>query len=234
MLKPPVIAIVILTVGAGASLWFGLETPAAESSQYYGKRIPMELAGWRCLKEEPPDPEAVRILGTDDILTRNYFDGTGRKVTFLAVFANNNRRATHPPEICLRGAGRILEKTGTVSYKVSRPASGFQQGTGVVAPIAALTDPQDFRFKELIVRMDQSRTMVVNYWFKTGRYCTCNSLTHEWHLFKNNVFAGQASNSLLEVTTDVREPSPDAIEQGRALVHEFVQIVYPYVIAAMP
>ena len=234
MLKPPVIAIVILAVGAGAALWFDLEAPASASNQYFAKRIPMKLAGWKCTKDEPPNPDVVRILGTDDIVTRNYFNAEGKKVTFLAVFASNNRRAVHPPEICLRGGGRILETQQVVGYKVSWPVSGYQPGTEALPPITELRQPQDMRFKELVVRMQPGQRMVVNYWFKTGSFLTCSSLTHEWNLFKNNLLGGQTSNSLLEATTDVFGSSPEEIEQGKALVHEFARTVFPYVMASMP
>ncbi len=61
----------------------------------------------------------MQILETSDYVFRTYSDGKGPPVDLCVVFSEDNRKGTHPPDICLEGSGyRIVSReprTVTVS-----------------------------------------------------------------------------------------------------------------------
>jgi len=224
------VAIAIMALGTAAVLWFELRpTPEASHGQY-AARIPLTIGEW-VGEDMPVSDETVRILGTKDIINRYYVNGSGQRVSFQAVFARDNRRAVHPPEICARGHGESLERQAVVTHKVAWPASGFQPGEAVLTSLGKLNEPVDFQFKELVLLYRDHRS-IVNYWYKAGSRLTCNAVKHEWNLFWNNFTGGTTTNSLLRVSADA--PTAADVAPARELVHQFTQEVFPYVVASMP
>ena len=54
----------------------------------------------------------MQILETSDYVYRTYTDGKGAPVDLCIVFSEDNRKGTHPPDICLEGSGyRIVSRT---------------------------------------------------------------------------------------------------------------------------
>src|SRR5438067_461603 len=49
--------------------------------------------------------EEMDILETRDYLYRMYSDGKGAPVDLCVIFSEDNRKGTHPPEVCLEGSG---------------------------------------------------------------------------------------------------------------------------------
>jgi len=219
-----------MALGTAAVLWFELRPTPQTSHGQYAARIPLTIGEW-VGEDLPVSADTVLILGTKDIINRCYVNGNGQRVWFQAVFAQDNRRAVHPPEICARGHGESLERQAVVSHKVAWPASGYQPGDAVLTTLGELKKPVNFEFKELVLRYGDRRS-IVNYWYKAGSRLTCNAVKHEWNLFRNNFTGGTTTNSLLRVSADA--PTAADIETGRGLVYEFTQEVFPFVIASMP
>ncbi|HUW32740.1 MAG TPA: EpsI family protein [Planctomycetota bacterium] len=223
-------AILVMALGTAAVLWFELRKSPETTHGHYAARIPLKIGDW-VGEDLPVSADSVRILGTKDIINRYYTNSDGRRVSFQAVFAQNNRRAVHPPEICARGHGESLEGQAVVVHKVAWPASGYQPGDAVLTGLGELTKPTDFKFKELVLRYRERRS-IVNYWYKAGSRLTCNAVQHEWNLFRNNFTGGTTTNSLLRVSAEA--PTSADVEIARRLVYEFTEAVFPYVIASMP
>jgi EpsI family protein len=56
-------------------------------------------------------PLEMQILETNDYIFRTYNDGKGTPVDLCVVFSEDNRKGTHPPDICLEGSGyRIVSR----------------------------------------------------------------------------------------------------------------------------
>jgi len=164
---------------------------------------------------------------------RTYTNESGREVIFAAVFAENNRRAAHPPEQCYRGQGMELVFKTYRSYPVQLPVGGYVSGEGVITEIDA-GETMDFSVRELIVAKGKQRK-VVHYWFKSGGSCTSNFLRHEVNMFLN-ALSGSApvTNALLRVSAYAESDSEGDIESARRAVRSFAQAVFPYTISALP
>jgi EpsI family protein len=81
--------------------------------------LPDDIGNWKKTRVITFNDSVIKILGTDDVTSCEYTDGTGRQVTLVLVRALNNRSAFHPPEYCLTGGGNnLLDKS---VQKVSLP-----------------------------------------------------------------------------------------------------------------
>ncbi|HUS59205.1 MAG TPA: EpsI family protein [Planctomycetota bacterium] len=228
-MKSAIVAIAILAVTAGAVVWLETDSQAGKESNSYARRIPLSIGRWKG-EELPSSADVERILGTTDLLTRKYFNENDEQVEFAAVFAKDNRRAAHPPEICYKGEGYEIEAPSQRTYILEWPDSGFQPGTDAVASFASSASVE-LTVQDVVFRKDSER-ILVQYWFKTGSFCTSNLLVHEWHMLKNNILGRHASNALLRVSTVVRHDQ--TVEEARALIEDFCRQVFPYTIASMP
>ena len=169
MKKHLLIATVVLAATALLTVVLEREAPVKTRGHSFARRIPLKFGRWR--GEELPVGEAVvETLETDDVLMRSYTKDTGEKIVFAAVFAMDNRRAAHPPEICYRGQGWSVEGKSNARHRVRTPASGYiplniENGEMVREKLDELTsfgDPVDFTFTELILRNAGGERQVVH------------------------------------------------------------------------
>jgi len=241
MKKHFIIAVAALAVTAALTLLLEAERSASGVNCSYAKRIPLLLGSWRGEEQEVSEA-VVETLRTSDLLMRFYTDDEGRGITFAAVFATDNRRAAHPPEICYDGQGWSVEGKTSRTVAVRLPASGYQppgeNGQSAfeqLQTVKLLENTIDFAFTELVIR-DRStdRRQLVYYWYKTGGRSTNSLLVHELDMLVNNIFHRGSSNSLLRVSTEVVSASEEDIQAARDLVQGFCKVVFPYTIAAMP
>ena len=242
MKKHLLIATVVLAATALLTVVLEREAPVKTRGHSFARRIPLKLGRWRG-KELPVPKAVIDALETDDVLMRAYTKDTGEKIVFAAVFAMDNRRAAHPPEICYRGQGWSVEGKTNARHRVRPPANGYvpldidENGELVREKLDELTsfaDPVDFTFTELILRHAGGKRQVVHYWYKTGRRSTNSRIRHEIHMLLNNIFHRESSNSLLRVSAEARSSAVEDIQAARAAVEDFSVEVFPYTLAAMP
>ena len=183
--------------------------------QLYAERIPMVLDEWRGEKYEM-DARVIEVLGTDDIVARTYFRAGEPSVDFLVVFAKHTRRATHPPEMCLKGEGWIMERLSTR-----------------VIPSAVLPDPfrqRGFTVRELMMTTPGSRKLVY-YFYKSGRKYTHSYLREQINVALGRLTDPNASDALIRLITRM---GPGGVEAAHDRLDEFVSVVLPEIDEYLP
>jgi len=230
--KAMIISLCLLAVAAGGVVILERGGEASGGGVMHARRIPLRFGEWRGV-EHLSDDKVSEILGTPDNLMRTYTNEEGREVIFAAVFAENNRRAAHPPEQCYRGQGMELVYKTYRTYPMPLPAGGYVSGDVVITDLS-VGETMDFRVRELIVAKGSQRK-VVHYWFKTGKRCTSSFVRHEINMFSNALFgSAPVSNALLRVSSYAESDSEKDIEAARRAVQAFAQAVFPYTISALP
>jgi len=248
MKKPAIVSIAILVFTLAAVLVFEMEPAVSSAKRQFARRIPLQLGDWKG-SEEPLDEEVIEVLGTDDMLMRNYVNDRGDVITFAAVFAKDNRRAVHEPMVCYNAQGWSVQEKGVAEYDVQPPASGYVSLTGYddatgdntadpKAPpeldsIEDFAEPIKLRPMELVIRQEH-RWRVVHYYYKTGSRTTFSQHWQVVNMSLNKILTREASNSLLRISTTAASGSPEDLDAARKLVREFSQLVYPYIIAGLP
>jgi len=70
-------------------------------------KIPLTISEWQGSNFETSQ-EVLEILGTKDVLSRQYKNREGQKINFSIIYSGNNRDSFHPPEYCFIGGGATL------------------------------------------------------------------------------------------------------------------------------
>lgn len=139
------------------------------------------------------DRRTLAILETNDYLYRRYVNDETR-CDLAIIFSANNRKGTHPPEVCLEGGGeQITDKRIT---PVDVP------GVGMVS------------FRELHTQQTDRQTLYL-YVYKCGDAYTPDFLTQQARIFVNSITARNTAGALIRFSAPVIGSD---IEQTRRLL----------------
>jgi hypothetical protein len=124
---PPVLAAatILILSGFGHGLWTGrwTESAALERAVHRLDRIPLTLGDWQGQQDVPLDPKVMILADFSGSLSRHYVnrrDGSG--VAVVLVCGPPGPVATHPPEICMTGAGyEATSATGKIFADYGSP-----------------------------------------------------------------------------------------------------------------
>jgi len=138
------------------------------------------------------------ILETEDYLYRRYTHPDTESIDLIIVFSPDNRKGTHPPEVCLEGGGQRV-----VSKRVH------------TIPTPNMNDRESIRVRELITHQ-HTRSGVIEtlhlYVYKCGDDYTPDFLTQQFTIFLNGVTSRDASGALIRWTVPIRETEEQARE----------------------
>jgi len=166
----------------------------------------------------------MQVLETRDYVNRTYTDGCGGKpVQFCVVFSEDNRKGTHPPDVCMVGTGhRVLSR--------SERTVGIGGGELTVC--------------ELVVMVKDEvgiggRTWVVEGGDPAGQYMYCayfykhgNGFTHSFYrqqaqIIWNGLTRRNAAGALIRYITPMS--SVNDLESARARTDQLIKLSFPYI-----
>lgn len=168
-----------------------------------GRLIPSQFGEWKLIRDLPVAPEEKLILGTDDILHREYaVDGDEKDAVLLSlVFSTGHRHSMHPPEVCYQAAGYTLVSRGVVSLESELDATLLR------------------------LSVDNSQQLV-NYWFFSGGKETQSYIWHQVHLVIDQVLFRTQPSVLVRLSTTIRGGDADRAQARlSAFAHEAVPIL---------
>ncbi len=187
----------------------------ATMKHLYAEQVPMNLGQWSARKYEL-DTRTIQVLGTDDIVARIYTRLNEPAVDFVVIFAKHTRRATHPPEICLKGEGWITEN---LTKRQISPAILPERLRG-----------KGFAIRELVVGKPGTRNLVY-YFYKSGRKYTHSYVREQIHVALGRLADPDTSDALIRLITRI---DSDGIEPARSRLDEFPSVVLPEVDRHLP
>lgn len=210
------VPLVLLGVVAVGAAWLATQSPAQNRSDLAAKALPMsiQIHGEVFTGMDIEMDEQVKvILETDDMVYRRYRDGTGRIVDMLVVFSADNRKGTHPPEVCLKGANTEINAKRVVN--IDLPEMG----------------PMDFR--ELETTQHRVKAWHL-YLYKSGDSYTPSFFKQQLVVFVNGLLQRNAGGALIHLTVPVMSHAPDAVAQAKALEYEAARILMPQIHKNLP
>jgi len=202
--RPGWIAGVVVALAAGGALWLNLTVPAMWNQKMAARAVPADLEvngqSWRGYHVPLPQ-RILDILGTTDYLSRQYV-GAGREpIYFVVIFSKDNRKGTHPPDLCLEGGGQeIIAKKDVV-----------------VRGVAGRRGPIDPPCRELIVQ-SRRNLQCFTYTYKCGDTYTRSFWWQQWVIFANGLLNRNAAGALIWVSTPATEGLNAARERSRAFL----------------
>jgi EpsI family protein len=203
----------ILVLTAGGVWWVNQQTHGTLTSEVAKRALPTTLTidGITFGSEDLELTETEQIiLETRDYLYRRFTAG-GQWVDFSIIFSQDNRKGTHPPDLCLEGSG------GNIVYKRDLIVPDVP-GRGNVP------------CRELITRAG-SQGIYVLYTYKCGSEYTNSFWWQQGMIWMNGLLHRNASGALIRVVVPIADLDP---EPARQRATAFMQAGVPHIDANLP
>ncbi len=199
--RPARIAAAALMVTAVASLWLNRSADATWLGQTVQQVLPdaVQVQGkqWQG-HDQTLDDRTLAILETRDYIFRRYVSAGTAPLDVCIVFSQDNRKSTHPPDLCLEGgANTILEKS---ERTVTR-----SDGRG------------DIACAELVSQSGAEKTYHL-YVYKCGQKYTRSFWSQQLGIFVNGLLGRDTRGALLRVSTVLDVNSRAAKERSATMI----------------
>jgi EpsI family protein len=180
------VAVGLMVVSAAGTWWLSRSIAPAWNLRVASAALPVEL----CVADKvlhsydvPLDQETMDVLETEDCLNRQYVAADVPPTTICIIFSRDNRKGTHPPDVCLEGAGgSIVDKRDVDVEAVA--------GEGGVS------------CRELIVQTGKQKLYFL-YTYKCGPKYTRSFWSQQFAIFANGILGRDSSGALIRVSTVV-------------------------------
>ena len=224
----PVALCSLVLVAAMTTFWV-FEAPSVNRGNVARQAVPAEMTIdgelFRSTDGEMSRLE-MTILQTNDYLKRRYtngkrtVNGLPRDVDLTIVFSANNRKGTHPPEVCLEGAGgRIVSKQ---LHEVQYTSLKVENAK-----------PRSLEVRELISEMQGYQTMHF-YFYKCGDSYTPNYMTQQAIIFLNGIVARNSAGALIRVDVQIGRPDPIRTTEARQFALKAIDAFLPKIDQGLP
>lgn len=146
--------------------------------------FPKTIGEWDS-KDMPVDELTYQILETRNLFIREYKNKNEDKLYLYIVYSEDNRKVSHPPEVCLTGSGASIIKKIPVQ----------------------ITD--SIKANKLLVENRDSRDLIV-YWFKAGSLYTDNYLTQQFKTVTDRLLGKRTSGALIRMSATIKDNNENA------------------------
>ena len=160
--------------------------------------FPKAIGEWTS-EDVPLDERTYELLETKNLIMRDYKDSKGGTVNLYIVYSQDNRKVTHPPEICLQGGG------GTVVDKT---------------PIQ-VTD--SIKATKLLIEKAISQELVI-YWYKSGNVNTNIFLMQQFKMAIEHLLGKKTSIAMIRVMTTIEN---NRQEEALSRLKSFCSLIEP-------
>jgi len=165
----------------------------------------------------------MQMLETRDYVNRTYTDegsgargggGIGGGVQLCVVFSEDNRKGTHPPDVCMSGAGHRILSRGERTVGEGR---------------------EKVTLRELVVMVKEAggggesagQYLYCAYFYKCGDGFTSSFYRQQVQIIWNGLTCRNAAGALIRYTTPMTNFSD--LEAARARTDQLIALTFPYI-----
>jgi len=181
---------VILVAAVALSVPLYLTVPDTKDEPQVA-RLPMQIGAWTG-RDLPVDEQAYKILETRNLVLREYARGED-KVYIYIIYSIDNRKVSHPPEVCFEGGGVTIVDKQKVPLELS-------DGRKIIAN----------RLKVEKAGLEN----IVYYLYKAGSYYTDNYLKQQLHIALSRLLFKSLSGSMIRLSAEVKPEDSARTEQN--------------------
>lgn len=174
--------------------------------------FPQTIDGW-IAEEIMITRQDKAILETDNVFVRRYTNPQGEEVYLFLVYSQNNRKVSHPPEICYTGSGATI---------VNNAHDSFSAGESAL---------KDIEVNRVTVEQGRER-QIFFYWFKVGDTFTPNYWKQQGLIALKSFLGQPSSSALIRISAPTRNEEDD--ENAVRRLKQFGQIVLPHISRHLP
>jgi len=172
--------------------------------------FPKLIGGWTS-KEIPISDHDYEILETKNAFSRIYHSLKGEEIMLYIVYSQNNRKVSHPPEICYTGSGATILNETKINFDLG-------QGNGHLWVN---------RFASEL----GGRKQMTYYWFKVGNSFTPNYWKQQMLIALKTLLGHPASSAIIRLS--VASDESDALKADR-FVQDFTLLILSAVKQYLP
>lgn len=172
--------------------------------------FPTEMEGW-ISTELPITEQEMEILETRNVFVRSYKNSSGDEVALFVVYSQNNRKVSHPPEICYTGGGAAIlrnEKDSVFSDHLKKEVAANR-----------LTISKG-KFNQIAF-----------YWFKVGDSFTPNYWKQQGLIALKSFLGQPASSALIRISANVEN---NDTSKAISDIKEFGRLIFPHLYQHLP
>ncbi len=181
----------------------------AQQNTAYAKQLPIFINGWTGEDIEVKS-RTLEILETNDVLIRDYKKDKNPPVQLCIVYASNNRKVSHPPEVCYKGSGWSLEEKKPVVFSIKSD------------------EYPEFRAIKLIQERGDQKKLVL-YWFKCNSKYTTNYYKQQINIVKSEIITGKSTSGMVRISTPVvNNDEEDAMMRAQRFSMNMLPLITKY------
>jgi len=175
------------------------------SSKIKVSDFPMQIDDWKAT-EIPLSKRDYEILETRNLFVRDYKNKKGDSVILYIIYSEDNRKVSHPPEVCYIGSGVTVVDKSLVQIS------------------------NDIKATRMIVEKKDSRQLVV-YWFRAGSLNTDKYLKQQIKIVIDRILGKRTAGALIRLSTDIKD---DNQEVALSLIKAFCGQIEPLLAKYIP
>lgn len=203
--------VLVLMLIAGAVSWGLYFRTYSQKDALNIHHFPYEIGDWKG-QELKISEEDYAVLETRNAFTRKYIDGKGRMVYLFIVYSQDNRKVSHPPEICYTGSGATILSSKNAQIKI--PAGSV------------------IRANKLLLEQEHM-AQILYYWFKVGDTYT-PSYWKQQILFSLKGLLGRPSSTALIRVSGVLERNDEVGDLASRNIEDFSRAIVPLLPKYLP
>jgi len=201
------ITVVILCITALIAVPFYYFVPK-EKNIAQVSNLPLQIGEWKG-EELEVDELVYKILETKNLIVREYESADGEKVYLYIVYSQENRKVSHPPEVCFEGGGMTVEDKIAVPLEIAKD--------------------RIIKVNQFKVEQKNYRNLVI-YWYKAGSLYTASYLRQQLKIALNMLRLKNTSGALIRVSTGLSDNNEADFER----MERFCQALYPLLDKTIP
>jgi EpsI family protein len=205
-MKRHILIIIIFSLTTALSLFLYYQQIKPEDA-FNVSDFPKQIADWQG-EDIALEEKVYEILETRNLLLREYKKGGEPAIVLYIIYSDKNRKASHPPEVCLTGSGvEIVKKiTGEI------PLSGLPLKINYL--VAEKGGPRELMF----------------YWFKSGKTFTPNYLNQQLRIMLNQIQGKSSGGAMIRISTTITKDEKEAEER----LNNFIREIMPVIVKVIP
>ncbi len=174
-------------------------------------QFPKEIGDWTA-KEIAITEDEYDILETRNVFVRQYtHQKDQREVFLLLVYSQNNRKVSHPPEICYTGSGATI---------LSNVPAFLEIGSKNL----------QIRANKILLERGNIEQLMF-YWFKIGDTFTSNYWRQQLLIVLKTLLGRPASSALIRLSITINEGK---VNEAQDTIEEFANQITPHVFEYLP
>ncbi|MBN1870055.1 MAG: EpsI family protein [Candidatus Omnitrophica bacterium] len=172
--------------------------------------FPKQIEDWTA-EEIPISDDDKAMLETDNVFIRRYANARDEEVFLFVVYSQNNRKVSHPPEICYTGGGAAI---------LNNVHDSFVSAAG----------GEEIQVNRLRVERGGAEQIFV-YWFKVGDSFTSNYWVQQGQIALRSFLGRPASSALIRISSTVKNGKET---EATEVIKKFGRLIVSHLLKYLP